>query len=188
MILSRMSFFWAIGMDHFMEVAKCEQVNPLGQADQTIRSKIKVDGTAHPLPNLRLGLTEQDPYNNVARTCIEAMAAVFGGTQSLHTNALDEAIALPTDFSARIARRRKFTCRKKRELPEQLILGEDLLCRTFDPRAGRKSQHPGDRRAGRNGKSQTGLPKSSRGISRSKTSKDRFQSGCYHWCECVSGE
>ncbi|PKR81631.1 methylmalonyl-CoA mutase [Brumimicrobium salinarum] len=102
----RLSFFWGIGMNHFMEVAKMRagrllwakivaQFNPKNKKSLALRTHCQTSGWS---------LTEQDPFNNVGRTCIEAMAAVFGGTQSLHTNALDEAIALPTDFSARIAR------------------------------------------------------------------------------------
>jgi len=102
----RLSFFWAIGMNHFMEIAKMragrllwakmvKEFNPENDKSLSLRTHCQTSGWS---------LTEQDPYNNVARTCIEAMAAGLGGTQSLHTNALDEAIALPTDFSARIAR------------------------------------------------------------------------------------
>jgi methylmalonyl-CoA mutase len=102
----RLSFFWAIGMNHFMEIAKMraarmlwakivKQFNPKTAKSLALRTHSQTSGWS---------LTEQDPFNNVARTCIEAMAAALGHTQSLHTNALDEAIALPTDFSARIAR------------------------------------------------------------------------------------
>ncbi|OIP51833.1 MAG: methylmalonyl-CoA mutase [Flavobacteriaceae bacterium CG2_30_34_30] len=102
----RLSFFWAIGMNHFMEIAKMraarmlwakivKQFNPKNEKSLALRTHCQTSGWS---------LTAQDPFNNVARTCIEAAAAAFGGTQSLHTNALDEAIALPTDFSARIAR------------------------------------------------------------------------------------
>lgn len=102
----RLSFFWGIGMNFFMEVAKMraarvlwakivKDFNPKKEKSMALRTHCQTSGWS---------LTEQDPYNNVARTCIEAMAAVVGGTQSLHTNSLDEAIALPTDFSARIAR------------------------------------------------------------------------------------
>ena len=102
----RLSFFWAIGMNHNMEVAKMragrllwskivKKFNPTSDKSLALRTHCQTSGWS---------LTEQDPFNNVARTCIEALAAAFGGTQSLHTNALDEAIALPTDFSARIAR------------------------------------------------------------------------------------
>ncbi len=102
----RLSFFWAIGMNHFMEIAKLragrllwakivEQFNPKDEKSLALRTHCQTSGWS---------LTEQDPFNNVARTAIEAMAAALGGTQSLHTNALDEAIALPTDFSAKIAR------------------------------------------------------------------------------------
>lgn len=102
----RLSFFWAVGMNHFMEIAKMRagrmiwsklvnQFQPKNAKSLALRTHCQTSGWS---------LTEQDPFNNVARTCIEALAAGFGGTQSLHTNALDEAIALPTDFSARIAR------------------------------------------------------------------------------------
>ncbi|BDA80821.1 methylmalonyl-CoA mutase [Leptospira kobayashii] len=102
----RLSFFWAIGMNHFMEIAKMRagrllwakivnQFNPKNAKSMALRTHCQTSGWS---------LTEQDPFNNVGRTCIEAMAAALGHTQSLHTNALDEAIALPTDFSARIAR------------------------------------------------------------------------------------
>ena len=102
----RLSFFWGIGMNHFMEIAKMraarmlwakivKQFNPTNPKSLMLRTHCQTSGWS---------LTAQDPYNNVARTTIEAMAAIFGGTQSLHTNSLDEAIALPTDFSAKIAR------------------------------------------------------------------------------------
>lgn len=102
----RLSFFWGIGMDHYTEIAKMraarliwsklvKQFNAKNSKSLALRTHCQTSGWS---------LTEQDPFNNVARTCIEALAAVCGGTQSLHTNALDEAIALPTDFSARIAR------------------------------------------------------------------------------------
>jgi len=102
----RLSFFWAIGMNHFMEIAKLraarmlwakivKEFNPKNPKSLALRTHSQTSGWS---------LTEQDPFNNVTRTCVEAMAAVLGHTQSLHTNALDEAIALPTDFSARIAR------------------------------------------------------------------------------------
>lgn len=102
----RLSFFWGIGMNHFMEIAKMraarmlwakivKQFNPKNPKSMALRTHCQTSGWS---------LTEQDPFNNIARTTIEAMAAVMGGTQSLHTNALDEALALPTDFSAKIAR------------------------------------------------------------------------------------
>ncbi len=102
----RLSFFWALGMNHFMEIAKLraarmlwakivKKFNPVNPKSMALRTHTQTSGWS---------LTEQDPFNNVARTCIEALGAALGGTQSLHTNALDEAIALPTDFSARIAR------------------------------------------------------------------------------------
>lgn len=102
----RLSFFWGIGMNHFMEIAKMragrllwakivKQFDPQNPKSMALRTHCQTSGWS---------LTEQDPFNNVARTCIEALAATMGGTQSLHTNSLDEAIALPTDFSAKIAR------------------------------------------------------------------------------------
>jgi methylmalonyl-CoA mutase len=102
----RLSFFWGIGMNHFMEIAKMraarmlwaklvKQFHPKSEKSMALRTHCQTSGWS---------LTEQDPFNNIARTCIEAMAATLGGTQSLHTNALDEATALPTDFSAKIAR------------------------------------------------------------------------------------
>jgi methylmalonyl-CoA mutase len=123
----RLSFFWAIGMNHFMEIAKMraarmiwaklvKQFDPKDDKSLALRTHCQTSGWS---------LTEQDPFNNVARTCIEASAAAFGGTQSLHTNALDEAIALPTDFSARIARN------------TQIYLQEETkITRTVDPWAG----------------------------------------------------
>ena len=123
----RLSFFWAIGMNHFMEIAKMragrmlwaklvKQFNPQNPKSLALRTHCQTSGWS---------LTEQDPFNNVARTAIEAAAAAFGGTQSLHTNALDEAIALPTDFSARIARN------------TQIFLQEETgITKTVDPWAG----------------------------------------------------
>ena len=123
----RLSFFWAIGMNHFMEIAKM-------RAGRLLWAKIvKSFGAKNPKSMaLRThsqtsgwSLTEQDPFNNVGRTCIEAMAAVLGHTQSLHTDALDEAIALPTDFSARIARNTQI-----------YIQNETMVCKQIDPWAG----------------------------------------------------
>jgi len=123
----RISFFWAIGMNHFMEIAKLraarilwakliKQFNPKNPKSLALRTHCQTSGWS---------LTEQDPFNNISRTCIEAAAAAFGGTQSLHTNALDEAIALPTDFSARIARN------------TQIYLQEETkITKTVDPWAG----------------------------------------------------
>lgn len=123
----RLSFFWGIGMNHFMEVAKMragrvlwakivKQFNPKNEKSMALRTHCQTSGWS---------LTRQDPYNNVVRTCIEAMSAALGGTQSLHTNSLDEAIALPTDFSARIARN------------TQLYLQEETnITRAVDPYAG----------------------------------------------------
>jgi methylmalonyl-CoA mutase len=123
----RLSFFWSIGMNHFMEIAKMraarmlwakivQQFNPKNPKSLVLRTHCQTSGWS---------LTEQDPYNNVARTCVEAMAAALGHTQSLHTNALDEAIALPTDFSARIARNTQI-----------YIQEETNICRSVDPWAG----------------------------------------------------
>jgi len=123
----RLSFFWGIGMNHFMEIAKMraarllwakivKQFHPKNPKSMALRTHSQTSGWS---------LTEQDPFNNVGRTCIEAMAAALGHTQSLHTNALDEAIALPTDFSARIARN------------TQIYLQEETnICRQIDPWAG----------------------------------------------------
>ncbi|MBM3454580.1 MAG: methylmalonyl-CoA mutase [Bacteroidetes bacterium] len=114
----RISFFWGIGMNYHMEIAKMRaarliwsklinQFNPKNPKSLALRAHCQTSGWS---------LTEQDPYNNIARTCIEAMAAVIGGTQSLHTNALDEAIALPTDFSARIARNTQLYIQNETEI------------------------------------------------------------------------
>ena len=111
----RLSFFWAIGMDHLTEVAKLragrvlwaklvQQFDPKSTKSLALRTHCQTSGWS---------LTEQDPFNNVARTCLEALSAALGGTQSLHTNALDEAIALPTDFSARIARNTQLFLQKE---------------------------------------------------------------------------
>ncbi|MGL5772567.1 MAG: methylmalonyl-CoA mutase, partial [Bacteroidales bacterium] len=123
----RLSFFWAIGMNHFMEIAKMraarmlwakivKQFNPKNPKSLALRTHSQTSGWS---------LTEQDPFNNVGRTCIEAMGAALGHTQSLHTNALDEAIALPTDFSARIARNTQI-----------YIQEETQICKEVDPWAG----------------------------------------------------
>lgn len=123
----RLSFFWAIGTNHFMEIAKMraarmlwakivKQFNPKNPKSLALRTHSQTSGWS---------LTEQDPFNNVGRTCIEAMGAVLGHTQSLHTNALDEAIALPTDFSARIARNTQI-----------YIQEETKVCKQIDPWGG----------------------------------------------------
>jgi len=123
----RLSFFWAIGMNHFMEIAKMragrllwakivKQFNPKNPKSMSLRTHSQTSGWS---------LTEQDPFNNVTRTAVEAMGAALGHTQSLHTNALDEAIALPTDFSARIARNTQL-----------YIQDETNICRAVDPWAG----------------------------------------------------
>jgi len=123
----RLSFFWAVGMNFYLEIAKMragrllwwrimKEFNPKNPKSMMLRTHSQTSGWS---------LTEQDPYNNVIRTTIEAMAAVFGGTQSLHTNALDEAIALPTEFSARIARN------------TQIVIQEEThICNVVDPWAG----------------------------------------------------
>ena len=123
----RISFFWGIGMNHFMEIAKMRaarmlwakivrQFNPKNPKSLALRTHCQTSGWS---------LTEADPFNNAVRTCVEALAAALGGTQSLHTNALDEAIALPTDFSARIARN------------TQIYLQEETnICKSVDPWAG----------------------------------------------------
>lgn len=123
----RLSFFWAIGMEHFTEIAKMRAArllwselvasfNPSNPKSMALRTHCQTSGWS---------LTEQDPFNNVGRTCLEAMAAAFGGTQSLHTNSLDEAIALPTDFSARIARNTQIFLQKETD-----------ICKTIDPWGG----------------------------------------------------
>ncbi len=123
----RLSFFWAIGMNHFMEIAKMraarllwakivKEFNPKNPKSLALRTHSQTSGWS---------LTEQDPFNNVGRTCIEAMGAALGHTQSLHTNALDEAIALPTDFSARIARNTQI-----------YIQEETYICKEVDPWGG----------------------------------------------------
>ena len=123
----RLSFFWGIGMNHFMEIAKMraarmlwakivKQFNPQNPKSMALRTHCQTSGWS---------LTEQDPFNNVCRTCVEAMGAALGHTQSLHTNALDEAIALPTDFSARIARNTQI-----------YIQEETKICKSIDPWAG----------------------------------------------------
>lgn len=123
----RISFFWGIGMNHFMEIAKMraarllwakiiKQFDPKNPKSMALRTHCQTSGWS---------LTAQDPFNNVARTCIEAMAAVFGGTQSLHTNSLDEALALPTDFSAKIARD-----------TQKFLMEETDITKAVDPWAG----------------------------------------------------
>ena len=123
----RLSFFWAIGMNHFMEIAKLRagrmiwaklirSFNPTNPKSMALRTHCQTSGWS---------LTEQDPFNNVTRTCIEALAAAMGGTQSLHTNSLDEAIALPTDFSAKIARDTQIYLQKETD-----------ITRSVDPWAG----------------------------------------------------
>ena len=118
----RLSFFWAVGMNHFMEIAKMraarmlwakivKKFNPKNPKSLALRTHSQTSGWS---------LTEQDPYNNVGRTCVEAMAAVLGHTQSLHTNALDEAIALPTDFSARIARNTQIFIQEETEVTKSV--------------------------------------------------------------------
>ena len=123
----RISFFWGVGMSHFIEIAKMraarilwakivKRFNPKNPKSMALRTHCQTSGWS---------LTAQDPFNNVTRTCIEGLAAIFGGTQSLHTNALDEAIALPTDFSAKIARDTQLYLQKETE-----------ITRTVDPWGG----------------------------------------------------
>ncbi len=123
----RISFFWGIGMNHFMEIAKMraarvlwakivKQFDPQNPKSMALRTHCQTSGWS---------LTAQDPFNNIGRTCIEALAAVFGGTQSLHTNSLDEAVALPTDFSAKIARD-----------TQKIIQEETNITKAVDPWAG----------------------------------------------------
>ncbi|SFE72094.1 methylmalonyl-CoA mutase [Alteribacillus iranensis] len=138
----RLSFFWAIGMNHYMEIAKMRAArllwarlmkpfNPKNEKSMALRTHSQTSGWS---------LTEQDPYNNVVRTCIEAMAASMGHTQSLHTNALDEAIALPTDFSARIARNTQLYLQEETGMTNVVeSVGGLLLCRTLNSRACQKS-------------------------------------------------
>ena len=117
----RLSFFWAIGMNFYMEIAKMraarrlwaetikKHFNPKSEKSLLLRTHCQTSGVS---------LTEQDPYNNVIRTTIEAMAATLGGTQSLHTNALDEAVGLPTEFSARIARNTQLILQEEAGIPK----------------------------------------------------------------------
>jgi methylmalonyl-CoA mutase len=145
-------------MNHFMEIAKMraarllwakliKQFNPKSEKSMALRTHCQTSGWS---------LTEQDPFNNVARTCIEAMAAAFGGTQSLHTNALDEAIALPTDFSARIARNTQLYIQEETGITQVVdpwagsyyveSLTKEIADRAWDT-------HSRSRRIGRNGES-----------------------------------
>ena len=122
----RLSFFWGAGMNHFMEIAKMraarllwakivKQFNPKNPKSLALRTHTQTSGWS---------LTEQDPFNNVARTCVEALAAALGHTQSLHTNALDEAIALPTDFQQELHVTHKFIYRKKQIFVNPLTHGQ----------------------------------------------------------------
>ena len=124
----RLSFFFAIGMNFFMEVAKLRAARLLWHADHDASSSRRSRGSLMLRTHCQtsgVSLTEQDPYNNIVRTAFEALAAVLGGTQSLHTNSFDEAIALPTEFAARIARN------------TQLILAEETgITHVVDPLGG----------------------------------------------------
>jgi methylmalonyl-CoA mutase len=136
----RLSFFFAIGMNFFMEVAKLRAARMLWHRimDRIRGEEDLVPDAAHPLPDLGRVLQEQDPYNNVIRTAYEAMAAVLGGTQSLHTNALDEAIALPTEFrGADRAEHPAGAAGRNRHHPCRRSAGGVLLCRKPDQPAGR---------------------------------------------------
>ena len=121
----RLSFFWGIGMNYFTEIAKMradkakkiiKEFNPKNPKSLALRTHCQTSGWS---------LTEQDPFNNISRTCLEAMAAIIGGTQSLHTNSLDEAIALPSEFSAKIARETQI-----------YLQNETGICDTVDPLGG----------------------------------------------------
>ena len=154
----RLSFFWGIGMNHFMEIAKMRAArvlwakiikgfNPKNPKSMALRTHSQTSGWS---------LAAQDVFNNVPRTCVEALAAVLGHTQSLHTNALDEAIALPTDFSARIARNTQIYLQEETGITQGgRSLGRQLLCGVADARTDAQglASHPGDRSAGRHGQS-----------------------------------
>ena len=159
----RLSFFWAIGMNYFMEVAKMraarmlwakivKQFNPKNPKSLALRTHSQTSGWS---------LTEQDPFNNVGRTCIEAMGAALGHTQSLHTNALDEAIALPTDFSARIARNTQIYIQEETQVTRAIDpWGGCLLCRGSHQRdcPPRLGAYPGNREARRHGQGHRDRP------------------------------
>ena len=152
----RLSFFWAIGMNFYMEVAKMRaarmiwaklirQFNPKSDKSLSLRTHCQTSGWS---------LTAQDVFNNVTRTCVEAMAATQGHTQSLHTNALDEALALPTDFSARIARNTQLFLQQESGTTRVIDpWARQLLRRAPDPRSGRSglAAYSGSRRTGRDG-------------------------------------
>ena len=153
----RLSFFWAIGMNFFMEIAKmragrllwaklmAEEFKPKDPRSLALRTHCQTSGWS---------LAAQDVFNNVVRTCVEAMAATQGHTQSLHTNALDEALALPTDFSARIARNTQLMLQAGvRHHPHHRSVGRQLLCRAADPRPRRPraEAHRGSREVRRHG-------------------------------------
>lgn len=188
----RLSFFFGIGMDLFMNVAMLraarylwsEAVSGFGAQDPkslALRTHCQTSGWS---------LTEQDPYNNVIRTTIEALAATLGGTQSLHTNAFDEALGLPTDFSARIARNTQI-----------IIQEESELCRTVDPLAGSyyieslTDQIVKQARAiiqqideayghGESDRSRSAKTNDRRGLS-ARTVADRPGQACHRWCQQV---
>ena len=158
----RLSFFWAIGMNFFMEIAKMraarliwaklikKEFNPKDTRSLSLRTHCQTSGWS---------LTAQDVFNNVTRTCIEAMAATQGHTQSLHTNALDEAIALPTDFSARIARNTQLFLQQESGTTRACrSMGRQLLCRAADGRSGRQGHgaHRGGGAPGRHGQGHCG--------------------------------
>jgi methylmalonyl-CoA mutase len=122
----RLSFFWAIGMNHFMEIAKMRAARYIwaNLLNNSIL-RIKIFSIKNPFSNFRLVFNRAEPFNNITRTAIEALSSALGGTQSLHTNALDEAIALPTDYSAKIARN------------TQIILQQESgICDVVDPMGG----------------------------------------------------
>ena len=152
----RLSFFWGIGMNHFMEIAKMRAArvlwakiikgfHPKNPKSMALRTHSQTSGWS---------LAAQDVFNNVPRTCVEALAAVLGHTQSLHTNALDEAIALPTDFSARIARNTQIFLQEETGITKVVDpVGRQLLCGVAHARADAQgvASHSGDRSAGRHG-------------------------------------
>ena len=190
----RLSFFWAIGMNFFMEIAKMRAaraiwarlVGELGAKNPkslSLRTHSQTSGWS---------LTAQDPFNNVARTCIEAMAATQGHTQSLHTNALDEAIALPTDFSARIARNTQLLLQQESGTDrDHRPLGRVVLRREAHPRPGRPglAAHPGGRGRGRDGQGHRGRhpEDADRGGRRPHPGPDRLRAAGRHRGEHATG-
>ncbi len=180
----RLSFFWGIGMNHFMEIAKMRAArvlwakiikgfHPKNPKSMALRTHSQTSGWS---------LAAQDVFNNVPRTCVEALAAVLGHTQSLHTNALDEAIALPTDFSARIARNTQIFLQEETGITKVVDPWAGQLLRgVADPRADAQgvAPHPGDRGAGRHGQGdRDGHPEDAHRRGRGAAAgADRFRQG-----------